>query len=90
MIEAVEIEIPVAGITELEIQFGGGSRVIESTTAPLDTTAIWLDPESGITAVYIGGGWVTQLESSGVPDGAYVNGSGAYYINGSGAFYISI
>jgi len=67
-----------------------GINWITSTTAPTDTTSGWLDPESGITAVYIGGGWVTQLESSGVPDGAYVNGSGAYYINGSGAFYISI
>lgn len=39
----------------------GGITQITSTTAPSDTSVIWLDPESGVQSVYSGGGWVTQL-----------------------------
>ena len=45
-------------------------NIVESPTMPTDTTAIWIDPETGITAIYSGGGWVTQLTSSGIPNGA--------------------
>lgn len=46
-------------------------NIVISSTPPEDTTVIWLDPETGIQSVYIGGAWVTQLTSSGIiPDGA--------------------
>ena len=70
MIDAIEIELPVAGITEVEIQFGGGTNIITSATAPSDTSSGWLDPETGVLAYYVGGGWVTQsLGGVGYPDG---------------------
>lgn len=64
MIDAVTVEIPVAGINELSVQFGGGMRRVISATAPTDTTATWVDPETGVQSIYSGGGWVTQLTAT--------------------------
>lgn len=42
-----------------------GADIVYSETAPLDTTAIWVDPKTAKTAIYIGGGWVILKGSSG-------------------------
>ena len=66
-----------------------GINWITSLTAPTDTASGWIDPSTGMYAVYIGGGWVTTSSGETIPDGAYINGDGAGYVNGSGAYYTS-
>jgi len=87
MIDTIQVEIPVAGIDSLEVQFGGGTKVIRSTTAPTDTTAIWLDPETGIYAAYVGGGWTTQYIVTSA-DGAYLDANGNPYLSPTGNYYL--
>jgi len=92
-IELVEVEIPFAGITALEVEVVNsvGARgeipIITSTTAPTDTTAIWLDPESGIYAAYVGGGWTTQYIVTSA-DGAYLDANGNPYLSPTGNYYL--
>lgn len=75
-------------ITELDIQFGGAAKRIISTTAPADTTAIWVDPVTGLSAIYIGGGWVTS-SAAGIPANAYTNALGQPYTNLAGQYYLA-
>lgn len=51
----VSIDAAIAGVG------GGGSSVVVSATVPTNLTVGWFDPETGILAYYVGGGWVTQL-----------------------------
>lgn len=72
---------------------GGGTEIFPSLTAPTDTTVIWLDPSTGMYAIYIGGGWVTTSTSgAGIPAGrittGYISPTGNFYVNAFGEFYL--
>ena len=93
-IQIIEVEIPVAGITEITVYFGsppgGGAPIEKSATPPTDTNAIWFDTTDGTLNVWYVDAWVVSgTGGDGIPDGAYVNGDGAAYINGDGEFYIA-